>query len=134
MRASLLGFIVGNLALAPAQGAAGEGPAAAERFEKRVRPLLASRCWRCHGPARQESGLRLDSAEGVAAGGDSGPVIVAGNPEGSRLIQAVRYAGDLKMPPKGRLGEAEVAELTEWVRAGATWPEGRTSSRTGSGA
>ena len=38
-----------------------------EHFEKRVRPLLAERCWKCHGPETARSGLRLDSAKGLAA-------------------------------------------------------------------
>jgi hypothetical protein len=115
MRACLPGYVWGMLLIPLCARAAGPEPALVERFEKKVRPLLASRCWRCHGPERHKGGLRLDSAAGVAAGGDSGPVIVAGKPEESRLIAAVRYAGDLKMPPKGRLSAAETAERAEWV-------------------
>src|SRR5207253_1592584 len=59
-----------------------EAPAAAaEHFEKTVRPLLAGRCWRCHGPRRQKGGLRLDSADALAQGGGSGPVVVPGQPD-----------------------------------------------------
>ncbi len=68
---------------------------------------------------KSKGGLRLDSAAAIAAGGDSGPVVVPGKPGESRLIEAIRYAGELKMPPKGKLSDAEIAELTEWVRAGA---------------
>src|SRR5262245_21195676 len=101
----------------------------AERFEKKVRPLLAARCWQCHGPMQHKGGLRLDSAESVAAGGDSGAVVVAGKPDESRVIQAIRHTGDLKMPPKGKLSEAETVELTEWVRSGAAWPNRQSPSR-----
>ena len=132
MRSCLIGFVLVVLAIRPYVSAAGPEPTVVERFEKRVRPVLAARCWRCHGPEKHKGGLRLDSADGVATGGDSGLVVVAGKPEESRLIQAVRYAGDLKMPPKGRLNDAEAAELTEWVRTGAVWPESRTASATGS--
>ncbi len=132
VRSCLIGFVLVFLAIRPYVSAAGPDPTVVERFEKRVRPVLAARCWRCHGPEQHKGGLRLDSADGVATGGDSGLVVVAGKPEESRLIQAVRYAGDLKMPPKGRLNDAEAAELTEWVRTGAVWPESRTASATGS--
>jgi hypothetical protein len=132
MRSCLIGFVLVILAIRPYARAATPEPAVVERFEKRVRPVLAARCWRCHGPEQHKGGLRLDSADGVATGGDSGPVVLAGKPEESRLIQAVRYAGDLKMPPKGRLSDAEAVELTEWVRTGAVWPESRTASRTDS--
>ncbi len=121
MSARLVGCI---LLLIPLNALAGELPAptAIDRFEKKVRPLLANRCWPCHGAEKRKGGLRLDSAEAITSGGDSGPVVIAGKPDESLLITAVRYQHDLKMPPKGRLGDADVAELVDWVRAGATWP------------
>ncbi|HUY35804.1 MAG TPA: PSD1 and planctomycete cytochrome C domain-containing protein [Pirellulales bacterium] len=92
------------------------------QFEKKVRPLLLARCVKCHGAEKSEAGLRLDSAAALAAGGDSGPVVVAGKPDDSPLIQAVRQTAELKMPPDGKLDEIEVAELVAWVAAGAAWP------------
>ena len=68
-------------------------------FENRVRPVLTSRCIKCHGAAKQESGLRLDSKSLARKGGDRGPAIVPGDPEHSLLVQAARRNGDLKMPP-----------------------------------
>ena len=46
---------------------------AAEKFERRIRPILAEFCVKCHGPARAEAGLRLDSRAAILEGGDSGP-------------------------------------------------------------
>src|SRR5579872_3328743 len=74
-------------------------------FEKKVRPVLAEKCWSCHGPAKQRAGLRLDSRAALLKGGDGGPVVVAGRPEKSPLIHAVRRDGDVKMPPKDKLGD-----------------------------
>jgi mono/diheme cytochrome c family protein len=99
-----------------------DGPAL-DHFEKKVRPLLAEHCIRCHGPEKQKGGLRLDSGHELAKGGETGATLAAGKPDESLLIEAVRYATDLKMPPKGKLAEAEIAALVEWVRAGAPWPE-----------
>jgi len=94
-----------------------------EFFERRVRPLLAEQCFRCHGADRQKSSLRLDSRRGVLAGGERGPAVVPGSPETSRLIAAVRYTDpDLQMPPKSRLSADQVADLERWVEAGAPWP------------
>ena len=93
-----------------------------EHFEKKVRPLLIEHCQRCHDGEKAKGGLRLDSAETLTQGGDTGEVLVPGKPEASLLIQAVQYSGDLKMPPKGKLSEAEIAALVEWVQAGAPWP------------
>ncbi len=94
-----------------------------EFFEKKIRPILVQHCTRCHGPD-QKAGLRLDHRVGLLKGGDTGPAIVPGDPNASRLIQAVRYTSDLRMPPKGKLDAAQIANLEHWVRNGAAWPEG----------
>ena len=124
MRARLIGCILG-IFLTPGmmvQGGEPTSQAGAERFEKKVRPLLAARCWGCHGAEKNKGGLRLHSAEAVAKGGDSGAVLIGGKPDDSSLIEVIRYVSDLKMPPKGKLSDAEILELTEWVRSGAIWP------------
>lgn len=94
----------------------------AKRFEQHIRPLLASQCIKCHGPAKQEGGLRLDSREAMLAGGDSGPVLVPGEIEESLIVEAVRYES-YEMPPAGKLPDAEIAQLVDWIAAGAVWPE-----------
>lgn len=90
-------------------------------FESKVRPLLAEHCFKCHGPTKQKGNLRLDTAKGIQAGGDSGtPLLVAGKPDDSLLLKAVRHAeGVEKMPPEGKLKDAEIADLAEWVKRGA---------------
>mgnify|MGYP002623712292 CR=1 FL=1 len=90
-------------------------------FETKVRPLLAKRCFRCHGPKRQRGKLRLDARANLLKGGDSGRAIEPGHPEKSLLIQAVNY-GKLKMPPDARLPKNEIQILTTWVKMGAPWP------------
>ena len=67
-------------------------------------------------------GLRLDSREGIEKGGSRGPAVVGGKPEQSLLIRAVRQADDkLRMPPAGKLKDAEIAILAQWVEKGAPW-------------
>jgi hypothetical protein len=108
----------------PAAGAAAD-PKAVEFFENRVRPLLAERCLECHGPEKQKANLRLDSLGAIVKGGDSGPALVAGKAEESLLVQAIGYTSDIKMPPKSKLPEREIADLTQWVKLGAPWPNAR---------
>jgi cytochrome c553 len=104
---------------------------ALELFEKKVRPVLAGRCYECHGEKKQKAGLRADSRAALLKGGDNGPSIVPGAPEKSRLLRAVSYADvDLQMPPKAKLAPAEIAALTEWIRRGAPWP-GEKAAGTG---
>src|SRR5205085_6970952 len=94
-----------------------------EFFEKQVRPLLAERCQKCHGDAKPKGGLRLTSRAAVLRGGDTGPAAVAGKPDMSLLVQAVRYADTPRMPPKGKLNDREISVLEKWVRLGLPWPE-----------
>jgi len=101
----------------------------ADFFERRVRPMLSEHCFSCHGPKRQKSGLRVDSRQALLTGGDLGPAIVPGDPESSRLLQAVRHQGDIKMPAKGnKLPPEVIADLAAWIKIGAPWPEEKTAA------
>jgi mono/diheme cytochrome c family protein/cytochrome c553 len=116
------------VAVAPASSRADDpppDPAKVEFFESKIRPLLADRCFECHGADKQKAGLRLDTPDAMLGGGDSGPAVVPGNPDESLLVEAIRYDGPYKMPPKGKLSDAEVAALTDWVKMGAPWPDSR---------
>jgi hypothetical protein len=95
-------------------------------FELRIRPILAEHCFRCHGPRKQESGLRVDSRQGLLKGNDSGPVVVPGQPEESPLIVAIHHDSQVKMPPKRKLPAQAIADLTAWVKLGIPWPESST--------
>jgi len=115
-----------------ASGAAEEPTLSPEKtafFEQKIRPLLIERCYRCHSPAKEvKGGLKLDSRKGWEKGGETGPAIVPGKPDESLLITAVRYQdADLRMPPAGKLAEAEIALLEEWVRRGAPDPRDDTA-------
>ncbi len=92
-------------------------------FERTIRPTLLDHCIRCHGEAKQQGGLRLDSRDGWMIGGDSGPAIVPGKPEESLLVNAVRYEStELEMPPKGILPEASIKAIQQWIKLGAPDP------------
>ena len=101
------------------------GPDDADRlrfFEAKVRPLLIERCGDCHGADDPQGGLRLDDVAALVRGGDSGPVVVAGDLDASLLVAAVRYDG-LEMPPGEPLTGAERSILERWVADGAVVPE-----------
>ncbi len=94
-----------------------------EFFERQVRPVLANHCLECHGPKKQEAGLRLDSRAALTKGSDSGPVLVAGDPATGKLITAIGYGDEnLQMPPDGKLPPEALAALAEWVKRGLPWP------------
>ncbi len=96
-----------------------------EFFERQIRPLLAEHCLKCHGPKKQEAGLRLDSRPALVKGSDSGPVVTLGDPAAGKLITAIGYADEnLQMPPDGKLPPEAIAALTDWIKRGLPWPEG----------
>ena len=95
-----------------------------EFFEKKVRPILAERCWGCHSAEAGDAkgSLRLDHGTLIGQGGDSGPAVVAGNPDESLIFQAVNYQG-YEMPPDGKIPAAEIEILRTWIAGGAEWPD-----------
>src|SRR5262249_12639372 len=92
-------------------------------FEKKIRPVLVEHCYKCHSAAaaKLKGGLLPDSRDGLIKGGDSGPVLVPGDPAKSLLLQAIRYT-ELQMPPGGKLADSVAADFERWIRDGATDP------------
>lgn len=108
------------LAAAALSGAEGD-----EFFESRIRPVLAEKCYGCHSAKLREpkANLQLDSRDALRKGGDSGPVIVPGKPEESRLWKAISYTDfHLRMPPAGKLPDAVIADFRTWIGMGAPDP------------
>ena len=99
--------------------------AARKFFETSVRPVLAIRCFQCHGPEMQKGKLRVDSLTALLRGGRSGPALQAGKPDESLLVQAIRHDGLVQMPPKMKMSAKEIADLTTWVKLGAPWPDAK---------
>lgn len=99
-----------------------------EFFEKKIRPVLAEKCYGCHNSKMKTplGGLRVDSRDGFLRGGDSGPAFVSGDPDASRVIQALSYKHDLKMPPTGKLPDQQIADFAAWIKMGA--PDPRTEA------
>ena len=96
-------------------------------FETKIRPLFIQHCVKCHGDEKQEGELRLDSPVSVMRGGASGNTVVAGSPETSLLVKALRYQDEaLQMPPppNKKLDERQIADVMRWVKAGAVMPRG----------
>src|SRR3954453_14081446 len=97
-------------------------------FEKKIRPVLSEKCYKCHSANAEKikGGLTLDSRDGIRKGGENGPAVVPGKLEDSLLIEAVRYGNkDTAMPPQkagGKLAESVIKDLEKWVEMGAPDP------------
>ncbi|GMV99505.1 MAG: hypothetical protein AMXMBFR84_06440 [Candidatus Hydrogenedentota bacterium] len=100
-------------------------------FQRDIAPIFAAKCISCHGPEKQQSGLRLDHKADAMRGGDSGPVLVASDSANSDLFQRISGARpeDI-MPPKGEpLSADQVALVKSWIDQGALWPEDEGDAR-----
>ncbi len=92
-------------------------------FEKKIRPVLAETCFRCHGGQKTSGQLRVDSAEALSKGGETGPALVPGQPGESLLLKAIRREeGVSAMPPDKPLPPTVIADFETWIKAGAKWP------------
>jgi ankyrin repeat protein len=116
--------------LTPSHQASGHVPAAQTRlppgasrkvdYKQDIQPLLAQKCYSCHGTAVQQAGLRLDLRQNALRGGDYGPVIKIGDSAASKLIRRVVDGdGGLQMPPTGALSDDEIGLLRAWIDQGA---------------
>ena len=105
---------------------AAPGAPVAPDFQRDIRPVLASRCFECHGEKKSKGGLRLDRRMAAFKGGDSGKAaVVPGKSSESLLFQKITSKDDDEvMPPKGgRLSDEQVTLFKTWLDAGAEWPE-----------
>ncbi len=94
-----------------------QAPAAAEApltYDGSVGPLLQTRCAVCHG-ANGQKGLDVTTYAGLMKGSVSGPVIVAGDPAGSLLVQVQSAA----QPHFSQLTSDELKVVNDWIQAGA---------------
>src|SRR5437868_3786548 len=94
----------------------------ADDYELSVRAygVLQKNCFTCHGPAKT-SGLDLRTGPSAMAGGAHGPAIVASQPDESPLYRMASHAIKPFMPPGGKLSEADLDTLREWIAAGASF-------------
>jgi hypothetical protein len=93
-------------------------------FQTKVRPILAARCYVCHGPDAQQNGLRLDSLAAILKGSESGKVVVRGHGDQSRLVRRLLAKERPQMPYGGPpLSKDQIADIRAWIDAGAPGPD-----------
>jgi mono/diheme cytochrome c family protein len=98
-------------------------------YNQRVLPIFQANCYSCHGGTNHRGGLNITTKAGLLKGGHDGSVLDANHPEQSLLIKLIRHEGPpddpMPMPPKPRakVSDADIATITEWVKAGAVMPQ-----------
>lgn len=94
-------------------------------FETRIRPVLVEHCYSCHNSTeQQDSDLALDHRTATMNGGSGGPIIVAGDPAASRLIEILKHEIEgVEMPEDGpKLDAKVISDFETWIRMGAPDP------------
>ena len=93
-------------------------------FAEKIRPILAARCYQCHGPETQQNGLRLDSLAGILKGSDNGHIVVPGHSDQSRLIRRLMAQERPQMPYGGPpLSDSQIKLVRQWIDEGAPGPD-----------
>lgn len=118
-------LLVACVLMAPSLAQAQEERASDDPTFSAAAHVLLRRCVECHREGNASGGLRLDSRDGVASGGDSGAAFDLDEPSESELLRRI---DDAEMPPpeKGMarpLSDDERAAVSAWLAAGAPWPD-----------
>ncbi len=92
-------------------------------FEQQIKPILETKCYKCHGGDKHKGGLSLASQASLLKGGDSGPAVDLDDLDDTQLMRALRYE-DLEMPPTGKLPPAQIELFAKWVAKGVPWTPG----------
>ncbi len=109
-------LVIGCLTLAPAAPLSAQTPAEA-LFQDKLQPIVFKNCNGCHTFGGHAGGLRIDSLATLAQGGNRGATFVAGDPDKSLIVKAVRYTDpDLQMPPRGKLADADIAAIEKFIQ------------------
>lgn len=113
-----------SLALLVASAPQEESAAADSLYRDSIAPLFEARCGKCHNPETNRGGLDLSRPGAVAAGGARGDLLAAEDEGPSLLWRALSYEEvELRMPPRGKLPEGELALIERWLEQGAALPE-----------
>ena len=96
-------------------------------YAKDIKPIFEKSCFKCHGPDKQKSKLRLDNLEAVVKGGENGPDIIPGKSAESTLVHNIARIGDEDdyMPPPDNkdkippLTKDQIGLIRAWIDQGA---------------
>src|SRR5713226_9350340 len=102
-------------------------------YDRDVRPILEANCYSCHSGEQAKSQLRLDRKATALKGGMSGPVILPGDSQHSRLVHRVSGMDGEPRMPFGRkpLAQEQIAMLSRWIDQGAKWPDSTVAADAG---
>lgn len=109
-----------------AAGIGGCGLEAPVSYSRDVQPILKANCLSCHQPGgagTEASGFSMDSYDDLMKGTRFGPMVIAGDAEGSNLVVLMEGRADpsISMPHGNleRVGRADIETIRRWIDQGA---------------
>lgn len=81
-----------------------------------VAPIFQAHCAGCHGAS---GGFSVANYDSVMAGGRGGAMVIAGDPDGSPLVQYLTGQRKPRMPKGGKLTDEDIQKVKDWIKAGA---------------
>ena len=116
----LIGMCLFPLAIAACSGE----PAIS--FSQDVKPIIDQNCISCHqagGEGFVASGFDMSTYEGVIKGANFGPMIIAGDPEGSNMLVLMEGRADPSISmPNGQqdpVSKQDIQTIRSWIVQGA---------------
>lgn len=94
-------------------------------FTDIIYPILDARCVSCHNPEKSKGDLMMHSRDALLAGGENGPIFVAGDALASEMMKRIHLpeSEEDHMPPKGKsqLTDEQIALISWWINTGASF-------------
>ncbi len=88
-------------------------------FQDHVLPLVEANCAKCHNSDKKKGDLDLTSFSAALAGGASGKIVVAGDPDSSKVWKVINHTEDPPMPPKSsKMADKDLAIFRKWIAGG----------------
>ncbi len=106
-----------------------QGPASTNPYRDQIQPIFQKSCLPCHNTGNKQGGLDLSTRDALLRGSEHGPVVSPGKPEDSPLYKAVAHITQPSMPLQAKkLSDAEIAKISDWIKAGASYGEDASSA------
>src|SRR5689334_16939927 len=88
-------------------------------YQDNILPLVEANCSKCHNADKKKADLELTSYQGLLKGSGSGPVVLSGNVDGSKLWKALTHSEEPYMPPnRPKLDDKDLDLVKKWIAGG----------------
>lgn len=87
-------------------------------YQEHIVPIFRNNCFKCHSQDTSKADLDLSTFGAALRGGSSGPGLMSGDPDGSKLFKVVTQTEEPKMPPNSKISDKEIELIKKWIAGG----------------